>query len=210
MTRMKRFRFVLYPVLAVLLGFAAWRGWKAHRAREIPGTIASFGGKNLSIRPAERGAFYLQGDSVWGGEKIGGSGETIRSVGCTLCAIAMAATDLGQEIDPGALNEALKKNEGYTSRGWIIWSAVAPSLDDRVEAVYTKEVSHELIDTLLERGDVPIVKIFLPMGIPHWVAVVGKQGNEYLVKDPSYGPKTLVKLSARGPRIHAVRFIRKS
>lgn len=207
---MNRIRLFVYFVLIIALGFAFWRVWKFRSAVRNPDAIPSSGGRNLAILPADPGVFYLQNNPVWRRETIGGSGESIGSVGCTLCAVAMAATDLGHEIDPAELNERLKRNAGYTERGWIIWSAVKPSLSDHAEAVFTTEVSHDLVEQLLERGDVPIVKIFLPGGIPHWVTVVGKDGYEYLVKDPAYKPKKLIKLSKRGPRIHAIRFLKKT
>jgi len=174
-----------------------------------PGTISTSGGREMSLRNSEGKTYFLQNDPEWGEEKIGGSGETIGQVGCTLCSLAMAVSDLGHEIDPPTLNNNLIAHSGYTGQGWLIWGAVPASTDGFAEVVYCDKPTYRQIDTCLEKGEYPIVKIFLPGPIQHWVTVVGKDGDEYLIKDPAVRTKKIVKLSSRAPAIHALRYVRR-
>ena len=174
-----------------------------------PGTIPTVGGKAMSIRIADAEPYFLQGDPKWADEKIGGSGETIGWVGCTLCSLAMAICDLGQKIDPPTLNKNLISQNGYTERGWLIWGAVPPATNNFAEVVYCNEPTYQQIDACLEKSQFPLVKIFLPGPIPHWVVVIGKDGQEYLVKDPAVKSRKIVKLSTRAPAIHALRYVKK-
>ncbi len=197
--------FVLLLVLAIL-GVAVW---KERQSPVPPSTISSRGGSELLILNADVDPYYLQGDSRWAAETIGGSGESIGRVGCTLCSVAMAVSDLGMEIEPPVLNQKLIEGSGYTERGWMIWGAVAPATDSFAEVVYCNEPTHRRIDECIQRGEFPIVKIFLPGPIPHWVVVVGKEGNEYLVKDPAEKSRKIVKLSDCGAHIYSLRYVRK-
>ena len=125
--------------------------------------------------------YFLQADPRWGNDVVGGSGESLSAVGCTICAVAMAAGSLGYDVTPGELNARLVRADGYTSRGWLIWSKVS----------------------------IPVVRFFLPGGIPHWVAIVGKSGKEYLVKDPLDSTKQIVTLSRKTKTIVSVRYVEK-
>ena len=44
--------------------------------------------------------------------------------------------------------------------------------------------------------------------VPHWVLIVGKDGREYLVKDPLDSSKTVTRLSMRSEKIEAIRTFR--
>jgi hypothetical protein len=44
--------------------------------------------------------------------------------------------------------------------------------------------------------------------IPHWVLLVGKDGQDYLMRDPLNDGKTLEKLSKYGGDIYGVRIVR--
>ncbi len=175
-----------------------------------PGTIPTLGGKEMSIQITDDKIdyYYLQADPEWGEERIGGSGETIRQVGCTLCSLATAVSSLGHEIDPSALNQNLIQYAGYTERGWLVWGAVPAATNGFAEVIYCNEPTYQQLDSCLEKREFSLVKIFLPGMIPHWVTVVGKEGQEYLVKDPALSGRKIVKLSTRAPAIHALRYVR--
>ena len=67
---------------------------------------------------------YLQTDPKWAAEKVGGSGEALQSVGCTICCLSMALAHHGIALDPLELNQKLKEDNGYTFRGWVKWDAL--------------------------------------------------------------------------------------
>ncbi len=186
----------------------AWYSFKAQK-NNAPGTILPSGGTSMKVLLPKAATHFRQRDPKWGKETIGGSSETIRAVGCTLCSVAMAVSDLGHPITPSELNANMIANNGYTEQGWMIWGAVTPATDNFAEVVVRSKPDHKTLDECLKRGEIPIVKFYLPGGIPHWVAVIGKDGHEYLIKDPAVKNPKPVKLSSRAKWIHSLRYVRK-
>lgn len=201
-------RLFVITLLIFLAGGAAYWGFMIWQARSAP-HIAVTGGKPMSVRLPVKGTHFMQNDPTWAGEKIGGSAEPIKSVGCTLCSVATAAQFMGESTDPKAFNRELIANGGYTDQGWLVWSAVAKVFQKRVEAISTPLPSHETLDSALEQGQYPIIKFILPAGIPHWVVVVGKEGLDYLIYDPLVAIAEPVPLSRRASAIYSVRIVRK-
>ncbi len=151
----------------------------------------------------------MQNDPKWGAEKIGGSAESLRAVGCAMCSVATAAQALGEKTDPSVFNRELIAAGGYTPQGWLVWSAVAKVFQDRVSITVVDELSHEAIDCALEAGQYPIAKFILPIGIAHWVVVVGKEGTDYLIHDPLVNKQEPILFSSRGSSIYAIRIVKR-
>jgi hypothetical protein len=202
----KRLTFLVVIGLIVLAVVGIWHfSGKPETVTPIP----SSGGALIDITPQDNGAYFLQNDSRWANDPLGGSGESFSSVGCTICSIAMAASCLGYEITPKVLNSRLTQNNGYTSRGWVIWAKITDATQGRISVRVPSRLTHSDIDQALQAGSIPVVKFFLPGGIPHWVAVVAKNGKEYLIKDPLLSSKKVIKLSGRTRFIAAVRYVEK-
>ncbi len=108
-------------MLAIMIGFAAFVAtgiWLYfHRTTGIE-PIQSSGGADINLPPPAGGAYYLQADPRWSSDVIGGSGESLSSVGCTICAVAMAASYLGYEITPKDLNARLI-HYGGVHKPWL-------------------------------------------------------------------------------------------
>ena len=121
----------------------------------------------------------------------------------------MAASDLGYAISPKELNTRLVRAGGYMARGWLIWGKVAEATEGRIGVEVCSVPTHEGMDRCLQAGNIPVVKFFLPSGAPHWGAVVGKSGQDYLVKDPLVAAKNVVKLSERTKTIVSLRYVQK-
>jgi len=172
-----------------------------------PGPIPSSGGERFSVTNAAVQPVFLQKDPRWAEDTIGGSGESVAAVGCTLCCVSMALAGYGIERPPGVLNEALKQAGGYTDRGWLDWEMVERVAGERVQVRVAHYPSHVEIDRALRDGHCAIVKIMLRGVLQHWVLVVGKRGKEYLVKDPLGTGDRLDKLSALAPEIHSLRLV---
>ncbi len=197
---------VLATAVLALAGitFFAWMPHRPGPARSM--AIPARGGEALKLVIAEATPHHGQGDPAWSGERIGGSGETIGAVGCTLCCVSMALEHFGIGAgDPSRLNASLIDGGGYTERGWILWSTVERVAADRVAVTVHRSPSHRRIDADLKAGRLVLVKFHLPGGIPHWVLICGKQGDDYLVKDPAFRDAGLVALSTRTSSIHAIR-----
>lgn len=210
---MKSKRLALIAVSTLIMGGAGLAGyvwWKTQRARSIS-HIAATGGRALSLRLPFHAPHFLQSDPRWKAEHIGQSqSETIGAVGCTLCSLTTAAITLGEDTDPPRLNKMLTAAGGFTPQNWLVWSAVGAVFEKRLEVIVHGSPSHAALDTALEKGEYPLVKFFLPMGIPHWVLVVGKEGQEYLILDPAVATPEPLALSTRASGIYSVRVVRKN
>ena len=180
----------------------------SHRVSDIT-PIASTGGAMLELPAREDKAYFLQADPQWGGNAIGGSGEPLSAVGCTISAVAMAAGNLGYDVNPGELNARLIRDGGYTNRGWLIWSKVTGATEGKIVVRVPSQLTHAEIDQALRGGSIPVVKFFLSGGIPHWVPIVGKTGSEYLIKDSLDSNQRIVALSEKTNTIVSVRYVEK-
>lgn len=153
---------------------------------------------------------YRQGDPAWASEKIGGSGERLAAVGCTVCCLSMALAVHDIALNPSELNRQLKAADGYTYRGWVKWAAVESVAKEKVRIDLPGNPTHNVVNGALAKGDPVLVKVRLASGIQHWVLLVGREGNEYLMKDPLGDGKGLAPLSQIGSDILAVRIVRGS
>ena len=122
-------------------------------------------------------------------------------------AAAMVLRSYGIETEPGALNRFLTTNAGYTPDGWLYWEKAAEIAPTKVRHVYEDAASHYLIDSNLWRGNPVIVRVRLANGITHFVVVAGKDGFDYLVRDPGGGAaKGFYPLRELNSDIEALRF----
>lgn len=151
------------------------------------------GGEHFSVRLEVPD--FDQDDPAWAAASIGGSRESIAEVGCALCSAAMVSTWLGAPITPAELNRQLISARGYTSRGWLRWQAVADVSRGHLRLTYAGAPDHGRIDAGLRVGVPSIIKL-AQRAQAHWVVVVGKDGDDYLINDPLAGRLGAVRLSA--------------
>jgi len=170
-------------------------------------SIPTTGGESLQVViPAPR---FLQTDRRWAGDRIGGSSEMIRRVGCTLCCLSMALCSRGFECDPGSLNRMLIERDGYTSRGWIIWAAVEQATGGAFDVVVLDSPDHTAIDSQLKVGNPVIAKLPEPDGTSHWVLIAGKTGREYVAIDPLDSKNAAPVPIGHSRRIGSIRYLYK-
>jgi hypothetical protein len=152
---------------------------------------------------------FAQADQRWGKSQLAGGSTTLGAEGCAVASAAMVLASYGAEVDPGTLNQFLRGNGGFTRQGWLYWEKAAEFPDASAEHIYEADASHFLIDWNLLRGNPVIVRLRYPNGITHFVVVVGKQGYEYLIRDPGGRYQDgLYFLSEFGSPIEALRFYR--
>jgi|ERR1700677_276003 len=175
--------------------------------RPSPASISSSGGIDLTLGnwPAE--PFYLQRDARWKDETIGGSGERISAVGCTLCCISMAFTHLGVAVTPEEFNDYLKAHDGYNEKGWLKWGEAAGLSKGKI-ALFPMTPTYENIDDAIRSRELVVAKVLLHGLVPHWVLIVGKEGQEYMVKNPLNDRLDLEKLSSLSGRIESIRIVK--
>ena len=177
------------------------------RGRNSP-PIAAAGGTAFTNYTAIVTPHFLQRDPRWKDETIG-SGETLAKVGCTVSSLAMALESYGVSFTPGALNDALKKNGGYTRRGWLVWSAVEKISDGKASVRALDKPTHADLDAALQARQPVLVKVFIDKIIPHWVLISGKDGTNYLMRDPLDETKSLQPLTSYGSEVYGVRIVEK-
>ena len=194
-------------LLIVFVPLAAYQ-WH-HRLCPPDYSIPAVGGRSIDSVPLAGFPHYLQIDTRWRDETVGGSGEQLANVGCTLCCVSMAFTQLGIPIDPKQLNSFLKAHDGYNRHGWLKWSEVASASGGLITLDIPEKPSYELIDGALQSNSLVVAKVNLEGGIAHWVLIVGKNRLDYIIKNPLCDPVQLQRLSSITDRIQAVRVIRK-
>jgi hypothetical protein len=201
-----RRRTILLLSATVLLCLGAGAYWY-FRGRNSP-PIAPRGGEPFQNFAAIATPFFLQRDERWKDDKIGGSGETLARVGCAACSLAMALHGHGFSPTPKALNDWLKANEGYNPRGWLRWEAVSRFTGGKVVVEILKKPSHADIDAALKNKQPVLAKVFIKHVVSHWVLIVGKDGREYLIRDPLGDGANLRRLSEYESDVYGVRIVR--
>ncbi|HZA57418.1 MAG TPA: C39 family peptidase [Candidatus Udaeobacter sp.] len=199
--RWSPFIVVVFVLLVVALAVHIDWTWK----REL----SPRGGRYFFHRVELAVPLFRQFDEKWRDDPLGGIEEngTLGGEGCAVAAAAMVFKFYGIETDPQQLNWFLPSVGGYTDNGWIYWDRAAWFAPDRIRHVYEDLASYQLIDSNLARGNPVIVRVRLPNGVTHFVVIAGKDGFDYLVRDPGAGAaKGLYPLREFGSDIEALRF----
>jgi hypothetical protein len=187
--------------LALYLGVTGLWNWKH--------VISSSGGRYFVHRVEIPVPAFSQDDPRWTFQLLGPTGYTIGQQGCALSSAAMVLASYGVDTDPQRLNQFLLTDGGYTPNGWIYWEKAADLAPGRVEKAYEDLPTYALIDRNLLAGNPVIVRLTLRNGTTHFVVVVGKQGWDYLTRDPARSPSWGVyPLKDLTSRIEALRFYR--
>lgn len=140
--------------------------------------------KSTSISGLADKVYYSQKDPRWAADRLGKTRDTMESDGCLVSATAMVLGNLGFDTDPGDLNKRLTDVDGYTSQGWLIWSAIDKVTDNKATARYYDEVSNEIIDGCIADGFYPLARFILPNGRSHWSVIIRRSEYGYHMRDP--------------------------
>lgn len=156
---------------------------------------------------------FRQNDPRWGKELLaaGVGGDTLGSAGCAVTSAAMVIASYGVDTDPSRLNKFMESHGGYVGSGWLEWK-VAPQLaPGKFRFAYEDVATHKLIDTNLKNGNPVIVRLrYADKNVTHFVVICGKEGHDYLIRDPGAGAKKGVyPLKEFGSKIEALRFYEK-
>lgn len=199
---LKRLPFIL-GLFLLAAGAGIYLDWTWKRPLSPRGGLYYFHRLELAV-PS-----YRQGDEKWRSEPIGGvlRNGTLGSVGCAVAAVAMVFQSYGIDTDPQQLNWYLTATNGYTDEGWLYWERAAWLAPDRVRHVYEDLPSYQLIDSNLARRNPVIVRVRFSSGVTHFVVIAGKDGFDYLIRDPGAGAaKGFYPLRELGSDIEALRF----
>ncbi len=174
------------------------------------GPLAASGGWYFFKRTEIPVPQFFQGDPRWADDLLGPTEGTMGGEGCAVASAAMVLRSYGIETDPGTLNKFLTTHAGYTPEGWLYWEKASEIAPTKARHVYEDAASHYLIDSNLRRGNPVIVRLRYPSGLTHFMVICGKDGFDYLVRDPGQaGTKGVYPLKEFGSRIEALRFYEK-
>ncbi len=152
------------------------------------GTIPSSGGRYFNGRVEIPLRAFAQDDPRWSDVRLGSSTDTLGEEGCAVTSAAMVVAFYGIKTNPQQLNAFLTRTGGFTDDGLIHWSRVPSIAPDHLELAYNGGPSYKLIDSNLLAGNPVIAVIKLPDGAYHFVVIVGKEGQDYLIRDPAASP----------------------
>ncbi len=205
-----RSRWRLVSLLVVL--FAVVGGMTAfgiYEFRKQP--LSPSGGWYFFNRTELPVALYLQSDPAWGQDQLGLSVHTMGQVGCAVTSVAMVMKFYGVDVDPGRLNIFLRDHGGYDENNDLRWEGPPVLAPEQVRHVYEDLPSYYLIDSNLAHGNPVIIRLHLASGSTHFVVIMGKQGFDYLIRDPSMAGlrKGVYPLRELGSKIEALRFYEK-
>jgi hypothetical protein len=194
---------VIIFVVLVVAGGALYVDWTWKRK------LSPRGGRPFLTRVELPVPSFQQADDKWRDDPLGGVPEngTLGGEGCAVASAAMVFKFYGIDVDPQQLNWFLTATGGFTEQGWVYWDRAAWLAPDRVRHVYEDLPSYQLIDSNIAHGNPVIVRVRLGSGITHFVVIAGKDGFDYLVRDPGAGSaKGLYPLRELGSDIEALRF----
>ncbi len=127
---------------------------------------------------------FSQEDPRWAQDRMGGSGRTLKAEGCLVTAAAMALTNLGFEITPGEFNTQLKRQNGYTGSGLLVWAAIERITSGGATARFYTDVNKNIIRECMADGFYPLVRFILPSGRTHWAVIIKESERGYHMRDP--------------------------
>ncbi len=129
------------------------------------------------------GNYYSQRDERWASRSIGYSSESILNVGCLVSSVAMASKKYGSGLSPADIASDVSRFFGYTAYMRLPWLGVGGKS-------YTS-LSQSEADQELQDGNYVIAGIrrtSCASGGDHFVVLTKKDGDNYIMHDPIYGP----------------------
>ena len=129
------------------------------------------------------GNYYSQRDERWAYKTIGYSSENILNVGCLITSIAMFGKKFGSNITPLDIASDISRFWGNTAWMKLPWPGVAGK---GYVSVDIGNIANEL-----DQGNPVIVGVQINncySGGNHYVLLIKKEGNDYIMHDPIYGP----------------------
>lgn len=121
------------------------------------------------------GCYYNQRDSQWGNMGLGGSNYSVAEYGCLVNSVAMMATHAGKSVKPSDIaSNTYAFVPGY---GYLLHSFSVNGLN-----VTITSVSKDKLDDELKAGRSVIAGLF--GGPDHFIVIVKKDGDKYIMNDP--------------------------
>ncbi len=121
------------------------------------------------------GYYYNQRDSLWGNIGMGGSNYSVAEFGCLITSVSMIASHYGRDIKP--IDIAANSNYFVPGTGYLYHSV--KGMPFSLTAV--SNVSRDRLDSELSKG--PVIA-GLYSGPDHFIVILRKEGDNYIMHDP--------------------------
>jgi len=148
---------------------------------------------------------FSQNDKRWARDRVGGSNETLKKVGCVVTSVATLFKHFGVKATPKQLNRYLRKHKGYNKRGWLSWLKAERFTNAKMKFTYNGIFSERRLDYTLKKGIPVIIKTRSVRNSIHWMLVVGKSKGQYIVHDPLHKHGKPVKFRRVAKKIYQMR-----
>ena len=199
--RKKIVKIALFTILALAIILWLKRDIFFANRTTVISSVSSTKIKNIELIKVPK--FYNQRDKTWANDKLGKTSETVGKIGCLISSVSMNLSYYGIDMNPKEINKKLTEIDGYTSRGWLVWSKLSTITDEKIKITFPT-LSHENIEKSLLKKKPVLAKVYIYRVIPHWVLIVGEKDSEYLMLDPLTQGKP-IKLSSYGAYIYSIR-----
>ncbi|OGM05765.1 hypothetical protein A2125_01090 [Candidatus Woesebacteria bacterium GWB1_43_5] len=121
------------------------------------------------------GCYYNQRDSLWGNIGLGGSPYSVAEYGCLVSSVSMLANHYGRDIKPGDI--AVVSSAFVPGTGYLYHSFSVKGVGVTISAV-----SKSQLDSELAAGRPVIAGLY--SGPDHFIVILRKEGNNYIMHDP--------------------------
>jgi len=137
----------------------------------------------IQLRP------FSQIDLQWKDKKLGASDLTIGVCGCLLTSMTMVANAFGLDETPASMNDRMLSIGGFAGVGVRpqFLPKIIPGTSYARLPSFNPPAPLAVIDAHLAKGLPVVVKVDYYLdreGVQdHWIVLVGKQGDEYIMQD---------------------------
>lgn len=121
------------------------------------------------------GCYYNQRDSQWGNLGLGGSSYSTAEYGCLVNSVSMIASNKGKNIKPGDI--AANASAFVPGTGYLLHSFSVNGIN-----VSITSISKDKLDSELSAGRSVIAGLY--GGPDHFIVIVKKEGDKYIMHDP--------------------------
>ena len=121
------------------------------------------------------GCYYNQRDSQWGNNFLGLSGLSVASYGCLVTSVSMIASHQGINIKPSDI--ASNPSAFFGDTAYMLHSYSVNGV-----SVATQWASKSLLDGELAAGRPVIAGLY--GGPDHFIVILRKEGDQYIMHDP--------------------------
>ncbi len=119
------------------------------------------------------GCYYNQRDALWGNISLGGSSYTVAEYGCLVTSVSMIASHYGKSIKPNDI--AVNSSYFVPGTGYLYHSVSGMPFS-------LSTVSKSILDSELSAGRPVIAGLY--GGPDHFIVILKKEGDSYIMHDP--------------------------